>query len=115
MTLSPTSINEISKIIKSLKNNKLYGYDEIPLKTLKLSIPFIKSPLTYIINKSLSNGIFPACLKYSQINPIFESGNKCDMSNYRLISLLTLFSKIFEKVIYKRLHQHITSNNILAL
>jgi hypothetical protein len=114
MTLSPTSTNEISKIIRSLKNKNSYGYDEIPIKILKVSIPFIKYLLAYIINKSLTNGIFPACLKYSQMNPTFKSGDKSDMSNYRPISLLTSFSKIFEKVICKRFYEHIISNNILS-
>jgi hypothetical protein len=113
-TLTPTTPSEISKIIKSLKNKISCGYDEIPLKILKISIPFIKSPLTYIINKSITNGIFPERLKYSQINPVFKSGDKSAICNYRLIALLTPFSKIFEKIIYNRLYQHIISNNILA-
>jgi hypothetical protein len=91
-----------------------HGYDEIPLKILEISLPFIISPLTYICNKSLSTGTFPTRLKYSQINPIFKKGNKAGMSNYRPISLLTAFTKVFEKVIYKRLHYHIKSNNTLA-
>ena len=112
--LTPVSTKEISKIIKSLKWKNSHGYDEIPTKILKISLPFIISPLTYICNKSLSNGIFPTWLKYSQINPIFKKGNKTEMSNYIPISLLTSFSKVFEKVIYKRLHYHIKNNNILA-
>jgi Notch-like protein len=52
-------------------------------------------------NKSLSTGTFPARLKFSQINPILKKGNKEEISNYRPISLLTSFSKVFEKVIYK--------------
>jgi fructose-1,6-bisphosphatase/inositol monophosphatase family enzyme len=62
----------------------------------------------------LSTGIFPARLKYSHIKPIFKKGIKTEISNYRPISLLTSFSKVFEKVIYKRLHYHIKGNNILA-
>jgi len=49
---------EINKITKSLTNTTLYGYNEIPIKILKLSAPFIISPLTHICNKSLSSGIF---------------------------------------------------------
>jgi len=45
---------EIDKIIKSLKTKNSYGYDEIPIKILKLSAPFIISPLTHICNKSHS-------------------------------------------------------------
>jgi hypothetical protein len=51
---------EIQKIIKSLKSKNSNGYDGIPMKILKVSIPFITSPLTYIRNKSLSSGIFPS-------------------------------------------------------
>ena len=62
----------------------------------------------------LSTGTFPTRLKFSQINPIFKKGNKAEISNYRPISLLTSFSKAFEKVIYKRLYHHVNSNNILV-
>ena len=59
-------------------------------------------------------GIFPTRLKYSQIVRIFKKGNKQELTNYRPISLLTSFSKIFEKVIYKRLYDHVTHYKILA-
>jgi hypothetical protein len=62
----------------------------------------------------MSSGIFPTWLKLSQVAPIFKKGDKDKLTNYRPISLLTSFSKIFEKVIYKRLDDHMTSNKILA-
>ena len=100
--------------MKSLKWKNSHGYDEIPVRTLKISLPFIISPLTHICNKSLCSGTFPTQLKYSQINPIIEKGSKTDLSNYRPISLLTSFSKVLEKIIYKRLNHHIEANNILV-
>jgi Notch-like protein len=103
-----------SEIIKSLKRKKSHCYDEISIKILKTSLPFIVSLLTYICNRSLSTGTFPTQLKFSQINPIFKKGNKAEMSNCRPIPLLTSFSKVFEKVTYKRLYYHVNSNNILA-
>jgi hypothetical protein len=80
---------------------------------LKLSFPFIIPPLIYICNKSLLTGIFPTQLKFSQVIRILKKGNKSEISNYRPISLLTSFSKILE-VIFKRLHNHVNNNNILA-
>ena len=77
-------------------------------------MPCIVSPLTSMCNKVLSSGIFPVHLKYSQISPIFKNGDETEMSDYRLISLLTSFSKVFEKAIYNRLQFHIQNNNILA-
>jgi hypothetical protein len=112
--LAPVTSKEIKEMIKSLKCKNPHGYDEIPMRVLKISLPFIISPITYVCNKSISTGLFPTCLKYSQKNPIFIKGNKTEMSNYRPISLLTSFSKVFEKVIYNRVHNHIKVNNILA-
>ena len=77
-------------------------------------MPLITSQLTYLCNKSISKGSFPTRLKYSQITPIFKKGDKTELTNYRPISLLTSFSKIFEKLIYTRLNKHIIFNKILA-
>jgi hypothetical protein len=56
---SNTTTYELNKIIKSLKSTNAHGYDEIPLKILKIVSDCIISPLTYIYNKSLSAGVFP--------------------------------------------------------
>jgi hypothetical protein len=61
----------------------------------------------------LSLGIFPDRLKYAVIKPIFKTGDKYGPSNYRPISLLSSFSKVFERIIYKILYEHINHNNIL--
>jgi hypothetical protein len=76
---------------------------------LKASAPFILSPLTYIFNKVLATGIFPDQLKY-----LFKKGNKTEISNYRPTSLLPSFSKIIEKIIYKRLNCFLSENDILT-
>ena len=62
----------------------------------------------------LSTGAFLDRLKYSEIKPIYKKGDKTLITNYRPISLLPVFSKIFEKGIYKRLYYHLTLNNILV-
>jgi len=62
----------------------------------------------------LATGTFPTRLKFSQVYPIFKKGNKTEKSDYRPVSLLTSFSKIFEKVIYDRLLQHTKENNIIV-
>jgi hypothetical protein len=90
------------------------GYDEIAIEVLKSCKHVIISPLTYIIYRSLATGIFPDRLKYSEIKPIYKSGEKNLVCNYRPISLLTSFSKIFERVMFLRLRHHLTTNNILA-
>ena len=81
---------------------------------IKLSSPYIISPLTYICNAALNSGVFPDRLKYAIVKPIHKKGSKQDISNYRPISLLTSFSKIFEKIIYNRLCTHVEMNSILV-
>jgi len=114
INLTPVTAQEIKNIIRSLKWKTSSGYDEVSPKLLKLSLPYITSPLTYLCNKSLTSGIFSSWLKYSQVTPLFKKGSKSELSNYRPISLLTSFSKIFEKVIYKRLVNHASVYNILS-
>jgi hypothetical protein len=48
------------------------------------------------------------------LSPLFKKGDKKDMTNYRPISLLTSFSKVFEKIMYEKLFQHIDINNSLV-
>jgi Notch-like protein len=108
------SSKEVENIIKSLKLNNSYGYDEIPTKVLKISSPFISSALTHICNKSISLGISPDHLKCSEIKPLFKKGDKLNISNYRHISLLTSFSKVLEKAMNIQLLEHLNKNNILA-
>ena len=61
-----------------------------------------------------STGVYPERLKYAEIKPLHKHGCKMDITNYRPISLLPSFSKIFEKLIYTRLLKHCDSNQILA-
>jgi hypothetical protein len=83
------STHETEKIIKSLKSKNTGGYDEISTRILKLSMPYIISPLTYICNAILNTGTFPDRLEYAIIKPIFKKGDDQDITNYRPISLLT--------------------------
>ena len=104
---------EIEDITQPLKIKNSHGCDEISTKIIKLSIYYISSPLTYVCNRMLPSGIFPTRLKFSEVKPTFKKRDKNDTSNYRPVSFLTSFSKIFEKVIYNRLYHHINNNKIL--
>ena len=88
---------EIEQIIKSLKTKNSNGYDEISTKNLKISCSFISSPINYICNKMFW-GVFPDRLKYTIIKSLHKNDDRCGVSNYRLVSLLTSFAKIFETV-----------------
>ena len=109
-----TTAKEIERIIQSLKTKTSYGYDEISTQILKISCPFISSPINHICNKMLFWGDFPNRLKYAIIKPLHKNDDRCEVSNYRPISLLTSFSKIFETVMQKRILKHLTKYNILS-
>jgi hypothetical protein len=104
MILKNTTTYEIDKIIHSIKSKDSSGYDEISSKILKISAHYVLSPLTFIFNKILTTGVFPERMKFSEVKPLYKKGNTAELSNYRPISLLTSFSKIFKKIIYDRLY-----------
>lgn len=79
-----------------------------------MNAPFISSALNYVCNKFVSPGIFPLPLKYAIIKPLFKMGDKKNMANYRPVSLLTTFSKVLGKVIYKRFLICLNKHNILV-
>ena len=80
---------------------------------MKITSPYIVSPLTFIFNSILRTGLFPERMKFSIIKPIFKKGSSTALVNYRPISL-TAFSKILEKTIYKRFYSYLIRNEILC-
>jgi hypothetical protein len=66
---------------------------------LKVSAPYISSPLNDICIKSARSGTFPSYLKYPIVKPLFKKSDRENMVNYRPISLLIQFFKVFEKII----------------
>ena len=119
LTQSPNSIYipeiaimEVENIIKKLKHSSP-GWDDLPVSIFKEQVQLYIRPLTYIINESIRNGIFPDELKLAKIVPIYKSGDKALPSNYRPISVLSFFSKVFEKIMYKHLLHFIDSHNLL--
>lgn len=108
-----TSPGEIQEIVESLKPNAATGHDNISLQFLKtLDTPVYKY-LSKEINRCLSEGIFPETLKIAKVVPLHKDGDKQDCNNYRPISVLSVISKIFEKVIKSRLENHLEANHLI--
>ena len=80
---------------------------------LKLIPDLIILPLCNLINKSFESGVFPDFLKIVKVIPIHKGNSTQDMNNYRPISLLSIFDKIIEKLMHKRLYNFLEINNIL--
>jgi len=79
------------------------GFDGISVKILKLVINSIISPLTYIYNLGIKNGIFPKKLKLAIIKPIYKNWDITCINKFRPIFMLSNFSKIMEKIFKNRL------------
>ena len=76
----------------------------------KKCIDHYTDPLTHIINNSIQEGVFPSALKLARVVPLFKSGDSNQITNFRPISVLTFFSKIFERVMYNNLVHFLDSN-----
>lgn len=112
--MNPTDEQEIKNVIFELKNKKAPGFDGLKAETLKLISDDIKKPLTVIINRSLETGEFPSAFKLSVVTPIYKSGDKTDMNNYRPISLISNLAKILEKILKIRLSKFINKYKLLS-
>ena len=110
---APTVPTEISDIISLLKSGKSLGPNSIPMKILKSLSPLISSPLSQIINESFQSGMFPDKMKLAKVIPLFKKGCVLTASNYRPISLLSVFSKITEKAMHERLYKFLEKHEIL--
>lgn len=110
-SFSQTDVKEIELIISKLKDGAP-GPDGILVKELKMFSNIISLPLSIIINKSIEEKTFPDIWKECTISPIYKSGNKKDVGNYRPIALLNTMSKIFEKIIKKRINIFLEENKI---
>lgn len=108
--LHPTNTCEVDKIITQLKNDSAPGIDGIQASLIKSIKSHILEPLTYILNLSLSSGVFPTSWKTACVIPIHKSGCTFSPENYRPISLLTIFSKILEKIVNNQLIKFISTH-----
>ena len=97
-----------------MKQNKSPGYDNISSKIIKLTAKNISEPLTHIFNTTFLTGIIPDKLKIALVTPIFKTNENNKFKNYRPISVLSCFSKLLEKLMYKRLIKFIEKNKILS-
>lgn len=104
---------EVNETILMLKNNKSPGFHMITSELLKIIVPPIIKPLTFLINLSFKIGIFPKIYKQLIIVPVFKASNVSNISNYRPIALISNISKIFEILGKRQLQYFLTSKNYI--
>ena len=103
------SQEKILKIIRALNPNKAHGWDEISVRMIKLSDAALVPPLKIIFTNCLRRGIFPQIWKHANVVPVHKKNEKNVKANYPPISLLPVFGKILEKLIYDSLYSHLVS------
>ena len=89
---------EVNKIIEGFKSKKS-SLNTVPSFAFKHIADIISPTLASMINESVKEGIFPQCIKMARVIPIYRSGKKILVENYRLISTLPFMGKVIEKLI----------------
>ena len=102
-----------SKIIVDIVAIICSGHDGISSKLVKDLKDALASPISTIINNSLTTGYAPDMAKLAKVIPIYKTKDKKNIENYRPISLLPVISKILEKVVYRNMYSFLVRNNVL--
>lgn len=103
ITVDSLSLDEIQAALKALDSSKSTGPDGISPKFAKNVASELASPLYWLFNLSLKSGIFPSAWKKSYLVPIFKSGKKSDVKNYRGIALISCIPKLFEAIVNNKM------------
>ncbi len=99
-------------IIINLKNSAA-GWDGISAQIIKQFYSLYIKPLCHTLNLSITQGMFPNELKVAKVSPLFKNGSKFKVDNYRSVSILSIFSKILERLMFNRLINFINKHRIL--
>ena len=103
----------ILKLLKQLNPAKSAGIDNLSGKFLKEGAPVLDSPITDLVNLSISLSLIPDDCKIAKLKPLYKKEAKTKPKNYRPISLLPLLSKIIERIIHNQTQEFLDKNNIL--
>ena len=113
MFIAPVTSVEVNSFISQMDNNKSIVPYSIPVPLLKILKTRISPLISFLINDSFLCGIFPSKLKLAKVTPVFNKGSRQDKDSYRPIAVLSIFSKMFEKAMFKCLYGCLESCNIL--
>ena len=94
----PITKAKVLRNLNNLKASKSAGPDNLPPRLMKDAAEALAGPLTYLINLSFKQSTFPYRLKVAKVIPLFKSGPRKNLDNYRPISILPILSKIFERI-----------------
>ena len=97
-----------------MPSHKATGTDGIDARIFNAAAPAISTPLSRLINHCIDTSSFPSIWKLAKVTPLYKGqGKKDDMNNYRPISVLPLFSKVFQKHINQALYSYLKESKLL--
>lgn len=112
--LTPTDETEIYSTFMNMRNSTATDVDHLQIKPIKYVISSISRVLAHIFNLVLETGIFPSNMKKAKVSVIHKGGDTNVACNYRPISVLPVFSKGLEKIIFARVTTFLEKNNTLT-
>ena len=112
-TFSEITEQDVYQLLLFLLLTKVPGLDKLPATLIKPAAPYIAKPLAKIFNESLLTGIFPSDWKEAKVIPVYKSGTKSNMNNYRPISIISIMAKTMDKLVHKQIYSYLQHNNIL--
>ena len=96
--------DNILKIVRALNTNKAHGHHEMSVRIIKICDEAIAKPLSLTYYNCIEKDIFPDVWKKSNIVPVYKTGDKQILDNYRLISLLPICGEILEKNLFNSMN-----------
>ena len=108
------SQDDILKIIQNLNPNKAQNPDKISIPMIKICGKSLCKPLEMIFKSRIQKGEYPSEWKKANVVPVHKKGDKQLLKNYRPISLLPIFGKIFERIIYNNIFEYLTTNKLIS-
>ena len=108
------SHDSITDVISKLNANKAHGADGVSIAMLKLCSKEISKPLKLIFDYGMAVGRFPSTWKLANVQPVHKKNSRQLKSNYRPISLLPIFSKIFEKLVFDAMYSYFVDNELIS-
>ena len=107
-------MKKVLNIIRSLDANKAHGCDNISISMIKICDSAVMEPLCMIYEKCLETGFFPTSWKRANVIPVHKKNCRQSSSNYRPISILPIFVKIFEKLLFDAIYKHLYGHSLIT-
>ena len=111
--LERISPKDLLNLISNVNTMKATGLDCISNKIIKISANIIYEDLAKLFNKSIESNIFPVEWKTARVVPIFKSGDKAHLNNYRPILVISAIGRLFERQIYNQLYLYLKRYRLL--